>query len=108
LQCFHRVYHYFVVADFNRPHKSTEQHCAETVTKPKVYTSIYKDVRGEEINPTQFKKIYWALDWQLVDQVGDYYKVPRARPIPRKGDNQNAKAYTVTMEYLPNNAYSYE
>jgi hypothetical protein len=85
------------LADFNRVHRSTEQYCTETVTKLKVYTSIYKDVKGEQINPTHFKQIHRALDWQWVDKVGDYYKALRARPIPRNGDNQNVKAYTLTV-----------
>jgi hypothetical protein len=93
------------LADFNRVHKSTEQYCAETVTKPKVYTSIFKDVNGVEVNPTQFKQIHRALDWQLVDKIGDYIKILRARPIPRNGDNQT---HAVNMEYQPNNVYSYE
>jgi hypothetical protein len=93
------------LADFNRVHKSTEQYCAETVTKPKVYTSIFKDVNGAEVNPSQYRQIYRALNWQLVDQIGDYIKILRGRPIPRNGDNQ---AHTVNMEYQPNNVYSYE
>ena len=91
------------LADFNRAHKSTEQYCYETVFKAKVYTSIFKDVRGEEINVNNFKQVYKSLDWPLVDKLGDYYKVLRARPVPRNRDTQPVK-----FEYLPNNVYSYE
>jgi hypothetical protein len=100
-----RVLYKKALADFNRVHKSTEQYCAETVTKPKVYTSIFKDVNGAEVNPSQYRQIYRALNWQLVDQIGDYIKILRGRPIPRNGDNQT---HTVNMEYQPNNVYSYE
>ena len=53
------------LANFNRVHKSTEQYCYQTVTKPRVYTSTYLDVKGEEINPTNFKQVYRALDWSI-------------------------------------------
>ena len=39
----------------------------------------------------------------MVDKLGDYYKVLRARPVPRNRDTQPVK-----FEYLPNNVYSYE
>ncbi len=91
------------LANFNRAHKSAEQYCYATVTKARVYTSTYLDVKGEEINPTNFKQIHRALDWQWVDKLGDYYKVLRARPVPRNRDTHQVK-----FKYLPNNVYSYE
>ena len=33
------------------------------------------DVKGEAVNSTNFKQIHKSLDWQLVDKLGDYYKV---------------------------------
>ena len=92
------------LANFNKVHKSTGQYCYETVNKAKVYTSIYTNVEGEEaVNTTNYRQIYKALDWQLVDKLGDYYKILRARPIPR-----NRETKPITFEYLPNNVYSYE
>ena len=87
------------LANFNKVHKSTGQYCYETVNKAKVYTSIYTNVEGEEaVNTTNYRQIYKALDWQLVDKLGDYYKVLRARPTPR-----NRETKPISFEYLPNN-----
>jgi hypothetical protein len=91
------------LASFNRAHKSTEQYCYQTVTKPRIYTSTYLDVKGEEVNPSNYKQVHRALDWQCADSIGDYYKVLRARPTPKNRDR-----YETTFEYLPNNVYSYE
>ncbi len=63
------------LANFNEAHRSVDQYCYETVNKARVYTSIYMDVKGEEVNSTNFRQIHKSLDWQLVDKLGDYYKV---------------------------------
>ena len=88
---------------FNKVHKSKEQYCYEMAGKYNTYTSKYRDVKGEEINPTNFKQINKTLDWQLIDKFGNYYKVLRARPTPK-----HKTTNLVNFEYLPNNVYSYE